>query len=89
MRRCFLCSLRGRLESDNTLLCSAAVMAVLVFILVLVWPFVARRVTPIGVYVVGGLYTAFGLVATIGVPAVVVPAAQDSELIFVGLGTYW
>ena len=67
----------------------AAVLSIIVFLLILIWPFVAKMIKAIGAYIIAGLYIAFGLVATIGIPAIVVPASQDSQLIYVGLGTYW
>jgi hypothetical protein len=64
-------------------------MSILVFVIVILWPAIANMVKAIGAYVIGGLLAAFGLVATIGIPVIVVPVANDSELISVGLGTYW
>jgi hypothetical protein len=67
----------------------SAITSVVAFTILVLWPAVANMVKAIGAYVIAGLLTAFGLVATIGIPAIVVPAANDSELISVGLGTYW
>jgi hypothetical protein len=67
----------------------SAITSVVAFTILVLWPAVANMVKAYGAYVIAGLLTAFGLVATIGIPAIVVPAANDSELISVGLGTYW
>lgn len=62
----------------------SAITSVVAFTILVLWPAVANMVKAYGAYMIAGLLTAFGLVATIGIPA-----ANDSELISVGLGTYW